>query len=68
MWSDLGDALAKVGRLEEALAAHRRSTELDPENSRWWTNRAQVATELGLVGEARDAAARAADLKPIAPS
>src|SRR3546814_7009904 len=36
-WMNYGHALKTVGRLEEAVAAYRRSLELDPANGfAWW--------------------------------
>src|SRR3546814_4819851 len=36
-WMNYGHALKTVGRLEEAVAAYRRSLEIDPANGfAWW--------------------------------
>ena len=46
-WQNYGEALAMVGRTEEALAAFRRMTEVEPRNSVLWVHAGNRLWQLG---------------------
>jgi len=54
----------RAGRLDEALAAARRATELDPDNAYAWAGLGRILVQMGQYAAARDAAERAIDLNP----
>jgi tetratricopeptide (TPR) repeat protein len=58
------NALASLGRLEEAIAAARRATELDPLRGRAWHLLSFGYALDGQLGPARRALARAAEVNP----
>jgi tetratricopeptide (TPR) repeat protein len=60
IWSVKGDALFRLGRYEEALAAHERAISSDPEGRAWnispyLEGKADALVKLGRFGEARAA-------------
>ncbi len=55
VWDSLGEALFRNGRIEEALEAHRRSLELNPD---------QYRTDLAVLLEQREAEQQEADEGP----
>src|SRR5207245_7541601 len=65
--NDLGILLAKQGRVEQALGFFRKATDLDPNNGRMWSNRANAHWVLGQRADAREAFRRAAELAPHDP-
>lgn len=52
VWNKLGNALRKLGRLEEAVAAYERSTKLKPNNFSAWRWRGIALEKLGRLEEA----------------
>ncbi len=65
---DYGYTLSGVGRGQEAVAAYRRSAELDPFNEHSWFNLGVEFAKLGDNVKAMDAFATAADVNPSYPS
>ena len=57
-----GEALRQLQRHEEALDAFEEASLLDPDNARYWLERARELTVLGFEDEARECASRAAEL------
>ena len=62
--SNLGAALRRVGRLDEAEACYRRALNLRPDIAEVWNNLGNVQQELGRLDDALAAFAKALDLKP----
>lgn len=50
-WSILGLLLRRAGKLEEAIACHRRGLEHAPDKSGIWTNLGNALTEAGRLAE-----------------
>lgn len=50
-WSILGLLLRRAGKLEEAIACHRRGLELAPDKGGIWTNLGNALTEAGRLAE-----------------
>lgn len=50
-WSVLGLLLRRAGKLEEAIACHRRGLEHAPDNGGIWTNLGNALTEAGRLAE-----------------
>ncbi len=53
-WQNYGEALAKAGRTDEALAAFRRMTEVEPRNSSLWVHAGNRLWQLGGRGRAKE--------------
>ncbi len=51
-WSTLGVLMRRSGKLNEAIACHRRALEHAPENGSIWTNLGNALTEAGRLVEA----------------
>jgi TolB-like protein/Flp pilus assembly protein TadD len=63
-WRRYGFLLGALGRLPEALAAVRKSTELDPLFAEAWDNLGYLATASGDLATARSASSRALEIAP----
>ena len=61
----LGQALARLGRTEEALAAHHRAVELAPQQAAVHVNRASCLLQAGQVALAAQVAETAVRLDPL---
>ncbi|MBK8179032.1 MAG: tetratricopeptide repeat protein [Planctomycetes bacterium] len=66
-WNDLGLAYEEQGRADEALAAWRRASALDPRYSRAWSNLGRVALAAGRLEEALELLTRAVKEGPRNP-
>jgi serine/threonine-protein kinase len=64
VWRRYGFLLASLGRLPEAVAAVRKSAELDPLAAEAWDNLGYLATASGDLAEARSASTRALEIAP----
>ncbi len=64
VWRRYGFLLASLGRLPEALAATRKSAELDPLAAEAWDNLGYLATASGDLATARSASTRALEIAP----
>jgi len=53
-WQNYGEALAKAGRVDEALAAFRTMTEVEPRNSDLWVHAGNRLWQLGGRGKAKE--------------
>jgi tetratricopeptide (TPR) repeat protein len=62
--SNLGNALGKLGRLDEAVASYRRALALSPDFAEAHANLGQALLDLGQIGNAADSCRRAVALKP----
>jgi tetratricopeptide (TPR) repeat protein len=51
-WNNLGDALERLGELEEAVVCYRRAADLSPDNAIIHRNLAEVLGRLGRTDEA----------------
>jgi tetratricopeptide (TPR) repeat protein len=60
----LGLAARRLGQHDEAVAAHRRATEIAPEEPLYWTNLARALEAAGDTSAAAQALARAHALEP----
>lgn len=58
-WNNRGNALARLGRYEEALRCYERALTLDPGYRGSWMNKGYVLTKLGRYDEAAVCADRA---------
>ncbi|MBB3268520.1 hypothetical protein FHW79_006195 [Azospirillum sp. OGB3] len=67
-WSMLGHLLRRVGKLDGAIACHRRGLEFAPENPSIWSNLGNALVEAGRFDEALAAHAEALRLEPLAPA
>jgi predicted O-linked N-acetylglucosamine transferase (SPINDLY family) len=63
-WLNLGNALHKQKRLDDAAAAHARATEIDASYLPAWFNLASVMVESARWEDAQDALARVLELQP----
>jgi len=63
-WSTLGAMLRRRGRLEEAIACHRRGVELMPWNAGIWTNLGNALLDAHRLQEALEAHDQAVALAP----
>jgi tetratricopeptide (TPR) repeat protein len=53
-WQNYGEALAQANRVDEALAAFRTMTEVEPRNSALWVHAANRLWQLGGRGKAKE--------------
>ncbi|MGY0715250.1 tetratricopeptide repeat protein [Azospirillum argentinense] len=67
-WSMLGHLLRRAGKLDGAIACHRRGLEAAPENASIWSNLGNALVEAGRFDEALAAHAEALRLEPQAPA
>lgn len=67
-WSTLGVLLRRQGRLDAAVACHRRGLEHTPEHAGIWTNLGNALTEAGCLEAGAEAQRRACALAPNASS
>lgn len=58
-WHALAMVLYKQEKLEEALAAGLRATQLSPNDALGWTSLSQIFVQLGKISEAEDAKSKA---------
>ena len=65
--NNLGNALARLGRLEAAAASYRRALELMPDFAEAHNNLGNALLDLGRPGEALQSCRRAVELKPDDP-
>jgi protein O-GlcNAc transferase len=63
-WKVLGSALSKVGRVEESLAAKRRSVELDPHDAEAHSNLGNALKEINRLIQAKESYTTAIQLNP----
>jgi tetratricopeptide (TPR) repeat protein len=63
-FNERGNALLKLGRLDEAIADYREAIRLSPPYPEVWINLGQCYRKMGRLQEAADAYARAVDLDP----
>lgn len=63
-----GEALYRVGRTEDAIAAYRRATVLKPEDPRGHLNLGSLLAVSADAGEAKTALFRAIELEPSSPA
>jgi superkiller protein 3 len=62
-YQNLGVALKNYGKLDDAIAAHRKATELDPSNAAAYVNLASTLLDQGKLDEAVTACRKAIELK-----
>lgn len=62
-WNGLSLALAKQGRLDEAIEAAEELVRLEPDDPLSHTNLSRILVQKGLIPEAEDAKARAMSLQ-----
>ncbi len=67
-WSTLGHFLRRAGKLEGAIACHRRGLEVAPATAGIWSNLGNALVEAGRFDEALAAHAEALRLEPDAPA
>ncbi|HEY0835240.1 MAG TPA: tetratricopeptide repeat-containing glycosyltransferase family protein [Azospirillum sp.] len=67
-WSMLGLLLRRAGKLDGAIACHRRGLEFAPENAGIWTNLGNALVEAGRFGEGVAAQGEALRLEPDNPT
>ena len=67
-WTALGSLLRRAGRLEEAVACHRRGIEAAPWDPAIWTNLGNALVDAGRIGEGLAAHAHAVALSPLDPA
>ncbi|NUB13027.1 tetratricopeptide repeat protein [Azospirillum brasilense] len=65
-WSMLGHLLRRAGKLDGAIACHRRGLEFAPENASIWSNLGNALVEAGRFDEALAAHEEARRLDPAA--
>ncbi len=63
-WVKKGIELGELGRLEEALEAYNKATELDPQLAEAWYNKGVALDELGRLEEALEAYNKATEIDP----
>ncbi len=61
---NLGNALGRLGRLEEALACYARALAIRPNFAEAHNNKSDVQLELGQIDEAAQSSRRALDIRP----
>jgi len=57
-WNNKGNALARLGKFEDALRCYDRALEIDPGYRGAWVNKGFVLTKLGRFDEAASCADR----------
>ena len=67
-WSTLGLLLRRAGKLDGAIACHRRGLEFAPENGSIWTNLGNALVDAGRFDEALAAQGEALRLEPDNPT
>ncbi|QCN97758.1 tetratricopeptide repeat protein (plasmid) [Azospirillum argentinense] len=67
-WSMLGHLLRRAGKLNGAIACHRRGLEFAPENASIWSNLGNALVEAGRFDEALAAHGEALRLEPHTPT
>lgn len=67
-WSMLGHLLRRAGKLDGAIACHRRGLEVAPENASIWSNLGNALVEAGRFDEALAAHGEALRLEPHTPT
>ncbi|KAA0683839.1 tetratricopeptide repeat protein [Azospirillum brasilense] len=67
-WTMLGHLLRRVGKLDGAIACHRRGLEFAPANAGIWSNLGNALVEAGRFDEALAAHAEALRLEPHTPA
>lgn len=67
-WSMLGHLLRRAGKLDGAIACHRRGLEFAPENASIWSNLGNALVEAGRFDEALAAHGEALRLEPGTPT
>ncbi|UKJ75121.1 tetratricopeptide repeat protein [Azospirillum brasilense] len=67
-WSMLGHLLRRTGKLDGAIACHRRGLEVASENASIWSNLGNALVEAGRFDEALAAHGEALRLEPHAPA
>jgi tetratricopeptide (TPR) repeat protein len=63
-WAGLGVVAHSLGRMDEALSACQKASELDPANGVWWTNLARLYRGMGRLEQALQACTRALEVNP----
>jgi len=63
-WNNKGNALARLGKFEEALGCYERALDIDAGYRGAWVNKGFVLTKLGRFDEAASCADRALGLEP----
>ncbi|MCB9076695.1 MAG: tetratricopeptide repeat protein [Anaerolineaceae bacterium] len=64
IYTMMGTAYDRLDQFDEALAAHKRAVEIDPESFRAWNNLGIAYFYLGQLNEAESSQKRAINLKP----
>ncbi|HLZ99042.1 MAG TPA: tetratricopeptide repeat protein, partial [Steroidobacteraceae bacterium] len=64
VYSNLGSALRRVGRLDESVGSYRRALAINPSIAEVWNNLGNALRDLGKLNDAVAAFRRALDLKP----
>ncbi|MCB0167227.1 MAG: tetratricopeptide repeat protein [Anaerolineae bacterium] len=64
IYTTMGAAYDQLDQFDEALAAHKRAVEIDPESFRAWNNLGIAYFYLGQLNEAESSQKRAINLKP----
>ena len=64
IYTMMGTAFDRLDQFDEALAAHKRAVELDPESFQAWNNLGIAYFYLGQLNEAESSQKRAINLKP----
>jgi len=62
--NNLGEALRRVGRVDEAIVCYRRSIELNPNAAEAWGNLGKLLAQMNRAEEAEKSLTRAAQLSP----
>ena len=63
-WNNRGNALGKLGRLEEAIASYDKALEFKPDKHEAWYNRGSTLDDLGRLEEAIASYDKALEFKP----
>ena len=66
-WGNLGNALQKEGRLEEAMQAQKKVLKLDPDNPIAYMNIGNIYRDLGKLDQAVESTLQSLKLKPDNP-
>lgn len=63
-WNNIAIALAKLGRVEDAIRSFNNATEMDPNNTQAWENKGRYLYSLERYNESIESYNRALSLKP----
>jgi len=61
-WSEKGNFLESIGKIEDALLCFDMALKLDPESSEVWFNRGMTLRKVGRDNEAKDSIIKGIDL------